>query len=158
MGLANQQESPDTAYVAAMVQGEGTIVVYFAARRGRGFQVVPRVFIYNSDPAVVEEVLRRLFRLGIGAWCKWYPGRNSTGKPVAHIGISGFKRVKALLAQIGDSLVGEKKIRSDFLRALIAEREAVAPKTPYTNEQLEAIRVMFNHGARKSSETVRRGA
>lgn len=143
MDTNNQQERTlALGYIAAMVQGEGSISLDVLPRRGK-YQLQPSVRIYNTDPEVVELVMTQLAILGIGSFCMWHTHTNPKHKAIAHIKIAGFKRVGALLNQIGDFLVGEKGRKALFLRQWHRRRTEVPHNTPYSDDEIKAVIATF---------------
>ena len=143
-----QERLTDAAYIAAMIQGEGTVYLHKAKRR-KVFQMVPKVVIYNSDPAVITAVGDRLKRLGVGFYIWKGPGTN---RPVYGVSVQGFKRIKTL-GETGvlDFLVSDKYGKLTVLLEFIRRRGEAAPNAPYTEDQLNLVNILNDFTLSKSN-------
>lgn len=143
MELDNQQERlVASVYVAAMIQGEGSILLDLNKRRGAKIQITPRVVIYNTDLEVIDKLVRCLNQLGVGCHCWW---SKTTKTPIAHVKVLGFKRVSSLFPHVLPYLVGLKRRKAELIQAWIDRRRAAPKRAPYTKEDLEsatAIRIL----------------
>src|SRR5437899_9670696 len=129
--MANQQERRDAAiYLAAMIQGEGSVLLYPNRKGGRSHQsttVLARVVIYNSDEAVLDQVGHYCLMLEAGHY-RYRNDRlqNWQKKPMGVVMINGFKRLSRFLPHVIRFLVGEKRRIAEAVLALSVARSAVS--------------------------------
>lgn len=158
--IGNQQERRDASiYLAAMIQGEGSVMCYVNYGGGRNrnsFSVAARVVIYNGDLAVVNELQRYCKILEAG---EYRYGRDPIHGGyqrihVATIMISGYKRLARFLPHVIPYLVGIKKTKAEMLLKLSASRAQKSARDPYETWEWEyATTICPGKKRLESSET-----
>lgn len=108
----------EIGWLAGIIDGEGSIVMYNAGT----FKQI-RVYIINTDIAILEKALVILTKLGVMAYTyqktankRQRDGSYDYTKPCFEIIVSRREDLRALLPIIANTLVGDKKAKA--LRAL----------------------------------------
>lgn len=141
MGTDNRQEIGLAAWLAGIIDGEGTISLTISNRadrfRSQTIRTSPKVIIGNTDAGIIEGCIEALRAIGVGHYQRHErrPGALVVGtmvkkfKPVTMIEVSGFLRVRKLLYATREWLRGEKAQRADLLLTFIEARIGRAEAT-----------------------------
>jgi len=153
MNRDNQQEIGLVAWLAGIIDGEGTISLTIS-RRASNSQMIrtnPKVLVSNTDEAIIQQCLKAFSVIGVGNYQRTdrHPAGMICGtmvkkfKPVTVLEVCGFKRVRVLLAAVRPYLVGEKAVRADLLMKFIqgrigyAEASKSAQNLAYRQEDVD---------------------
>lgn len=154
MNRDNRQEIGLAAWLAGIIDGEGTISLTISNRadrfRSQTIRTSPKVVIGNTDAGIIEGCVEALRVIGVGHYQRHErrPGGLVAGtmvkkfKPVTMIEISGFLRVRKLLHATREWLRGEKaqraKLLLKFIEARIGRAEATrsAQNLSYSKEDV----------------------
>jgi hypothetical protein len=155
MELGNQQErlEGDRHWLGGIVDGEGCVDLGLSpGHRGRLY-LHPEIHIANTDPGMVQEIVRIYQAHNIAHHVKW---RSKPGqKDFAQIRISGLKRVQRFLDAF-QPYIRSKQNQAQAVRDFIESRLTKRPKQPYDQQEADAwwsLRVA--RGSQVSSETKR---
>jgi len=104
----NQQERPDLAWLAGIIEGEGSF--YFSTRlqSKQGEDVYARCCVYNTDPAIIDGVVDVLKKYEVGHHIQ---GHYLKGKLYGlYVHINGMKRQQKLINLILPYMRSRKRI------------------------------------------------
>lgn len=153
----NQQERLlDLAWLAGFVEGEGCFTVAINGQR-----ITPRIYIINTDLALIDRVSTIFKRENIGFYRqtrKGGCGGSSRWKTAYTVEIAGMKRVRHAILELLPYLFGNKKRVAETLLAYIERRLSLPNKPKATREDweyVERIRTLNRKGPKESSETTR---
>lgn len=144
----------DRHWLGGIVDGEGCVDIGLSpGYRGRLY-MHPEIHIANTDPSMVDEIVRIYQQEHIAHHVKW---RSKPGqKDFAQIRISGLKRVSRFL-DVFQPYIRSKQAQAQAVRDFINGRLAKRPKQPYDQREADAwwsLRVA--RGSQVASETKRR--
>ena len=136
MNADNQQEIGLVAWLAGIIDGEGSIVLTISQRRDNSrrrsipLRIAPKVIIGNTDPLIIERCVKALDVIGVGRYIRHErkPVHMICGnhvksfKPITTIEVVGFRRVRKLLDAMLPWLAGEKATRASLLLAFVVGR------------------------------------
>lgn len=159
MGLDNQQER--LAFLAGLIEGEGTITIQRSNKRKNGKQtILPVVQIANSNAVLIEFTVKTLQEIGASPYVYWKQHSIKTHAPSATVHLGGYNRVGAFLRMITPYLVSKRQQAETVLA--MCERRCNLPKnTPYADADFDAVEIVRQLNTkpgtrlRESSETIR---
>jgi len=156
----------DLGWLAGIVDGEGTLSLYFTVRKnGKLNNVSPQVWMGNTDFDLIERYVSVCKNIGVGCHVYKRKNKNITGivngkpsrkkyKPLKAVSIIGFLRVKKFLDQVGFLLTGEKKVKGELILKFINQRlskstNGITPPlgrmAPYNLEDILLIKEFCQH-------------
>lgn len=129
--MGNQQErrSVQLAWLAGVIDGEGTVGVY-----GGGESCSVYVSIANQDPNLVETAAHIIKALGVGVWVKRYE------RPIWYVRVQGLKRLKTFLPMIIPYLTSRKQ-EAELLLAFVEQRLSRFSKTWLADDYALAAKI-----------------
>ena len=174
----NPQQTIDRAdigWLAGVIDGEGSVLLFLGVRKGKLNNVSPQVIIGNTDTALIDkyvDICRRL-RIGVhvserkprpGGAPGMAPKRAKAYKPLYAASTTGFMRVKTMLEVVTPYLVGAKAERAKLIGEFIEKRLAKGtrgganrahwPSTPYDETDLRLILKVLSHQHSKHTPVV----
>lgn len=168
--MGNQQER-SLAWVAGIVEGEGTISFQAHMQRGGNLRITPYICVVNQDRAILHEVKRVWDGLCAGKtkafprWCNAIDGAWTVRRACYNLRLDGTAVafvVKGLLPH----MIGEKRKNADAVLAYIKMREkSLLKRDPttgrivrqgYSHAEIDLVSSIRTHARAKSSETLRR--
>ena len=151
MNTDNQQEIGLVAWLAGIIDGEGTVSLSINKRRKQMIRSTPKVIIGNTDQGIIDKCVEAITMIGVGKYLriKRPAPRRVCGvmvkefKQVTTIEVGGFKRVRTLLLAVQPWLAGEKAKRAELLLTFIegrigyAESSKKAQNVTYRQEDVD---------------------
>ena len=165
--MDNQQATPaEIGYLAAMLEGEGTISLNVRKKRAtkrNGTQGVDiSLNIANTDPAIVQKCAAIIRSFGIEPYIHCYE-RKGGWKDCWHVVISRISSAAKLLPVLIPHLAGHKKHKAElvlsFLERRLSRTTARARKSGpvwYDEEDWNIVRKIYEHDGKDLSLKVPR--
>ncbi len=126
----------EIAWLAGIFEGEGNLTACLTKRRRCGFHLTVQASLVNTDPAIIDEVVRISTERGLIPFVVWrQPKNHPNWKVRGEIWWYGQRRVLQLCYLIGDFLKGEKKHKATKLITFLEDR-MVSPYHAKTNLEL----------------------
>lgn len=163
--MGNQQER-SLAWLAGIIDGEGTVSVQVYTLPDGRVRITPFVAIVNSDAGILAETKSVLTEIGVlHRDCKkpmTDHGFTST-LVCSNIRVDGQKPVKLLLETVGSYLRSKKRENAATILRYLASREergmerdkrGRVRRTEYSVEEIELIASVRSHKRAKSSEAI----
>jgi len=145
------------AYLAGLIDGEGTVTVQTTSAFRPKLRRVERTFVWkidvsNTNAAITNEVVSILDELGIGYFFGKYNMKNPKHKPVTKVIVNGRPRVIKVLNAVLPWLVGKLPQAELLLR--MADRRQRLPyhSRPFDDPELVAglkeMRILNQRGVK----------
>lgn len=163
--MGNQQER-SFAWLAGIVDGEGTVSVQCYTLPDGRVRLVPFVSIANTDKGILDECCEILARMGVKHQRLVIPN-NSGGfqnsRKVFNIRVDGQKPVKVVLEALQPFLRSVKRekaasvlkfIESRMLRGVERNERGHCRRVEYSRAEVEMLSSVRCHSRAKSSETI----
>jgi LAGLIDADG DNA endonuclease family protein len=122
----------EKAWLAAMIEAEGSITMSVFTRSGRtqNLRIIPRVVFTNTDHGLIERFAALLTKAGIGRHIrhtkpnnvKYGKLVNKSYKDITYVSVEGFKRVSLLLDAVTPFMFSVKKDRAEVLNKFLKQR------------------------------------
>lgn len=162
--MGNQQER-SLAWLAGIVEGEGTISVQVYTLKDGRVRLTPFVGVVNTDAEILAEVKTQFAALTVGEKagprvCKF----QGTNIPCANVRVDGESCV-AILKAIYPYMIGAKKRNAEVVikyidgrkkGLLMRDAKGRLQRVGYSHEEIDLICSIRSHKRAKSSETIRR--
>lgn len=158
--MGNPQER-SLAWLAGIIDGEGSITVQAITLKNGNLRITPFICINNNDMGIIKESQRILDEIGIQH--RWYEKEDGVW-----IGrIDGEKAVLTLMESVEPYLFSKKKDYCRVIREYIKDRDenrfnrntlGQITRKGYTKHQIDLISSIRTSARAKSSETLRQAA
>lgn len=152
MELANQQVTDkEIGYLAAMIEGEGTIALNIRTKKWKGWSGYGAdlsIVIANTDKKVIDKCAGIITRLGIPPWIHCYQ-RAHGWKDCWQVRVSKIRQGAQLLEIVESALAGEKgdkaRLVLKFLRHRITQmHSSVSGGSWYTKTDWDLLGAVYD--------------
>jgi hypothetical protein len=129
------------SYLGGLVTGEGCFclsVQRVAARKGR-LRITPVFAMFMSDPDTIAFAADALREIGLPVYLQ---DRPKAGVGQIGITVNGLQRVKRYCEVLIPVLTGQKLRAAEVMLDFIRSREAQPKGAPYTEAELEIVRIL----------------
>lgn len=146
-------------WFAGIFDGEGSLVVALTKRRLGGFHLTVQASLVNTDPAIIEEVVRISTKEGLAPFVVWRqpPQKYPHWKIKGEVWWYGQKRVLRLCYLIGAFLRSEKKQKVAKLIEFLEDRIASSYHARTNIELLRSVLPGNNKQEHRLLEIQKRG-
>lgn len=149
----------DLVYLAAIIDGEGTITLERTGKRRLAgvMGLSPKVIVANTNEAIIQHVVNILRRIGVNPHIKSQEaGKYNRGKKMFWITVQGLSKAARVLEKIKPYLVG-KLAQTQLVLEFVAIRgeSQVAKGKPYGEAELQIlnrIRALNHRGVSTTEE------
>lgn len=129
---ANQQVTDrEIGYLAAMIEGEGTIALNLRKKSWNGWNgwgADVRIVVANTDSGIIQKCANILENMGIRPFIHTYDrkgmGKNGQWKDCVQIGVSKISEAYKLLILVIPELAGDKKHKAELIVTFLERRMA----------------------------------
>ncbi len=130
MELANQQVTDkELGYLAAMIEGEGTIALNLRKKTWNGWNgwgADVRVVIANTDSGIIQKCAHILEKMGITANIRTYDrkgmGKHGQWKDCVQVVVAKISHAYKLLKAVIPELAGDKKHKAELIVEFLERR------------------------------------
>jgi hypothetical protein len=122
----------EMGWLAGIIDGEGTIVLFVGFRKGGKLNTAsPQVIIGNTEKVMIEKVADIYGRLGVGVHIYHHEPKSACGVPgrvlskyktMYHASVVGFQRTQKLLTVISPYLITVKRQKAEAVLRFIEQR------------------------------------
>lgn len=163
--MGNQQER-SLAWLAGIIDGEGTVSVQVYTLPDGRVRITPFVGVVNTDARILAETRAILTEIGVKFRDCKAPNSGCGFEQTlvcSNIRVDGQKPVKLLLETIGSYLRSKKRenavtilkyLESRVLRGLQRDEMGRVRRVEYSVEEIELISSVRSHKRAKSSEAI----
>lgn len=141
----------DLAWLAGIMEGEGTFAIYHQKRSGRNTdQLRATISITNTDPSLMNKVYNVFKGMGVEMHMHEYKNKKGSTKPVYDLQTARQEYIKIVCEILVPYLFGEKRAKSEMLLRFVNKRlSRTDGRREYDNEEWNQFTSF------RSSETTR---